>query len=113
MESRYQLTFRDKIAMGFRRSPAKEIAAQLARCRDAGIPMNPEFLEAHSLAGGDIRDLVDGLLFVKENQMQGGANEIAAMQLLSINADAPTVMEQLTELVAAGVHDAGHGLKLP
>jgi len=75
--------------------------------------MNPDFLEAHAIAGGDIKDLVDGLLFIRENNMKGDAGHIATRQLLSTNAGIPPLIEQLTKLLASGIHDAGHGLEEP
>ena len=75
--------------------------------------MNPEFLEAHALAGGDIEDLVDGLQFAAANNMRGEVEHIAARQMMSTTGGGPTLREQLAKLVAAGIHDASHGLELP
>ena len=86
-----------------RNSPVLKIRRCLKECESKGIPMNPEFLEMHFLAGGNIEDLLSGLLYTQEQGMAASAETVAAHQLAEQYGDKRSVVENLKEFQTAGI----------
>ena len=63
----YQFRFRDRLLARMRRSPIGEIKRCLKLAELYDLPIDARQLEAHHLAGGRIGQIVDALIYAKEN----------------------------------------------
>ena len=99
----------ERLALRFMGVPAALVRECLAFCREHGIPMNPGYLQAHHQCGGDIRDLVEGLLFAQDKSLRTTTNTIAAMQFVVFAQGATSVRLKLAQLHEAGVTDLTTG----
>ncbi len=54
--------FRDLVGMRLRKVPPRVIVDSLITAHKAGIPVEPSKLEAHYLAGGEVRNVVNALI---------------------------------------------------
>ncbi len=76
------LTFQQLIGMKLRRVPPELIVDQALRLRNAGIvPVSVADLEAHYLAGGNLTNVVGGLIHAAQAGIELSFEQAAALDL--------------------------------
>ena len=72
--------------------------------------MNATYLEVYHMMGGDVKDLVSGLIFANCKGMTGEVDHVAFRQIRCKENGGGSVVEELRQLFESGIRDLGHGL---
>lgn len=65
----YRYPLRDRLAAAIRRAPVGEIKRCLKLAEQHRIPISGSQLEAHYFAGGRITNVIEAMVFAKENSL--------------------------------------------
>jgi len=92
--------------MMLRGSPVRKIKTELKKAERYNLELDGTALEAHFLAQGDITDLVNSLVFAKENGMKLSFQGAAVGQLIAIYQEKVKLLDKLKIMKEEGVDDA-------
>lgn len=62
-----RISFMELFLMRLRRSPVDEIVRAMIACAKGGVEVQRDYLEAHALAGGNVRNVALGLIVAKQS----------------------------------------------
>lgn len=82
------------MGMKLRKTPANIIVFAFVKASMAGIDITPDMLEMHYLAGGDVNNVVDGLIIASKNGVPLVFKTASALDLVGGNI--VQFLEQLT-----------------
>ncbi len=71
----------DKVGLYMRKLPVRAFVQALSKCDEYNIDINVKTLEAHYWASGNISQVVESMVFAKENNIDIDFMEISAMDL--------------------------------
>lgn len=91
--------------MMLRGSPVRKIRSELKKAERYNLNLDGTALEAHFLAGGDITDLVDSLIFAKENGMKLSPIAAMAQQFILKYEGEIKLRDKLNALKDSGISD--------
>ena len=92
--------------MNLRGVPVLKIKKELKKAERHGLELGHIDLQAHYLAEGDITDLVDSLVYAKENGMELSFQGAAAGQLMAKYQEKVSLLDKLKIMKEEGVDDA-------
>ena len=95
----------EQLSMVLRRVPLRLIKDGIRRCDEAGVTVSHRYFEAHHLCGGDIEDLVDGIVFSQINNLTISMEHLAARQIYEQIEGGRPLEVNLSEFLAAGIYD--------
>ena len=105
MKACYEITLIEQLSMKLRKLPVDKIKQCLKRCKDHSIAMNVDYLQSHSIAGGDIEDLVDGLIYCRRNKLKATHDQLAARQIYEQFEGKGDLVASLRVFIEAGIYD--------
>ncbi|MEO0509380.1 MAG: flotillin-like FloA family protein [Verrucomicrobiota bacterium] len=103
---KYSIPFFETLMMRLRGVPVGKVKRELKKAQKHSLDVDHLFLQAHYLAGGDIEDLMNSIIFTKENGMKLNAQTACAGQLMSKYQDNISFTEKLKIMHSEGIQDA-------
>ena len=100
---KYRLSLFEQLAMMLRGSPVRKIKSELKKAERYNLELDGTALEAHFLAQGDITDLVDSMVFAKENGIELTYQTAAVGQLIAKYQEKVTLLGKLKIMKEEGV----------
>lgn len=103
---KYSIPFLEMLMMRLRGIPVGKVNRELKKVERHSLDVDHVFLQAHFLAGGDIYDLMESIIFSKENGMKLNTQTACAGQLMSQYQENVTFTEKLKVMRSEGIRDA-------
>lgn len=91
--------------MILRRVPLRLIKTCIGRCHEVDVTVSHRYFEAHYLCGGDVEDLVEGIIFSEKNKLTISLDHLAARQIYEQFEGGRSLKTNLSEFLAAGILD--------
>lgn len=76
-----RITHTEMLLMRFRNSPVNSIINEMVRARKAGVLVNRDEIEACHLSGGNVKNVIDGLVFAKAHDFKLTTKEALKLDL--------------------------------
>ncbi len=101
----YHISFLERIMMLFRNSPVRLIIKCLKKAQISSLSLNAQLLETHYMAGGNLTDLVDGMVLAGNSGIQIDLDNAAARQLAG-KQKSISLVDQVISMASKGVTNA-------
>jgi len=101
----YRFSILERIFMMMRGSPVHQISRCLKAAKKYSLEVSAQDLELQHIAGGDLDQFIEGMIFAKSNGMKLDFSAAAARQLAGVEAGF-SLLEQLESMFAKGITDA-------
>ena len=102
----YKIPLKEMLFMNLRGVPFLKIKKELKKAERHQLEVGHMDLQMHYLAEGDITDLIDSLIFAKENGMRLSLEGAAAGQLMAIYNEKIKLLDKLKIMKEEGLEDA-------
>lgn len=103
---KYSIPFFETLMMRLRSVPVGKVKKELKKAERHSLGIDHVFLQAHFLAGGDIEDLTDSIVFAKENGIKLDLQTACAGQLMATYQEKVPFLNKLKVMLSEGITDA-------
>jgi uncharacterized protein YqfA (UPF0365 family) len=101
----YKIPLKEMLFMNLRGVPILKIKKELKKAERHQLEVEHMDLQAHYLAEGDITDLIDSMVFAKENGMDLSFQTAAVGQLMAKYQEKVALLDKLKIMKEEGVDD--------